>query len=117
MKKYIFPYLIVYSLSLLGCSRSGNRGRSIEDRILPSIEVLNSSKEKKIKSLEEPHIISPIFNEDEATILAYLCNNGKTTKYHLKENCRGLSNCQYKIVKTTLEKVKKDKKTLCKWEE
>lgn len=46
----------------------------------------------------------------------YICGSGKADKYHLKENCRGLSNCQYKIVKTTLEKVKKDKKTLCKWE-
>jgi len=47
----------------------------------------------------------------------YICGSGKVDKYHLKENCRGLSNCQYKVVKTTLEKVKKDKKTLCKWEE
>ncbi|KQR72326.1 hypothetical protein [Pedobacter sp. Leaf176] len=46
----------------------------------------------------------------------YICNNGKTTKYHLKEACRGLSNCSYKIVKTTLEKATKDKKTLCGWE-
>ena len=47
----------------------------------------------------------------------YICGSGKVDKYHLKENCQGLSNCQYKIVKTTLEKVKKDKKILCKWEE
>lgn len=46
----------------------------------------------------------------------YICNSDKATKYHLKENCRGLSNCGYKIVKTTLEKAKKDKKTLCGWE-
>jgi len=60
---------------------------------------------------------SPICQDGKPPTTAYLCNNGKTTKYHLKENCRGLSNCQYKVVKTTLEKVKKDKKTLCKWEE
>lgn len=47
----------------------------------------------------------------------YICNNGKTTKYHLTESCRGLSNCSYKIVKTTLEKAKKEKKTLCGWED
>lgn len=46
----------------------------------------------------------------------YVCGSGKTTKYHLKSNCRGLSNCSYKIIKTTLEKVIKDKKTLCGWE-
>jgi 5-bromo-4-chloroindolyl phosphate hydrolysis protein len=53
----------------------------------------------------------------QSTTNVYICNSGKTDKYHLKQNCRGLSNCQYKIVKTTLEKAKKDKKTLCKWEE
>jgi len=56
-----------------------------------------------------------IFLHSDKTV--YICGSGKVDKYHLKENCRGLSNCQYKVVKTTLEKVKKDKKTLCKWEE
>lgn len=46
----------------------------------------------------------------------YICNNGKTNKYHLKENCRGLSNCSYKIKKTTLDKAKNEGKTLCGWE-
>lgn len=54
--------------------------------------------------------------KETAETTAYICNNGKTTKYHLKETCRGLSNCSYKIVKTTLEKAIKEKKTLCGWE-
>jgi len=52
----------------------------------------------------------------EAPKEVYICNSGKTTKYHLKASCRGLSNCQYKIVKATMEKVKQEKKTLCGWE-
>lgn len=36
----------------------------------------------------------------------YICGSGKVDKYHLKKNC-----------KTNLEKAKKDKKMLCKWEE
>ncbi len=46
----------------------------------------------------------------------YLCDSPGGKKYHFKEKCRGLSNCQRKIVKTTLEKAKKAGKTLCKWE-
>ncbi|WP_316738088.1 hypothetical protein [Pedobacter aquatilis] len=52
----------------------------------------------------------------ETTSEVYICNSGKASKYHLKSNCRGLSNCQYKIVKTTLDKAKKEEKTLCGWE-
>jgi len=59
---------------------------------------------------------NPTCKEGKPPTTAYLCNNGKTTKYHLKQNCRGLSNCSYKVVKTTLEKAIKDKKTLCGWE-
>lgn len=46
----------------------------------------------------------------------YICNNGSTKKYHYTTNCRGLSNCSYKILKSTLDKAKKDGKTLCGWE-
>jgi len=47
----------------------------------------------------------------------YLCGSGKGKKYHLNANCRGLSNCNYKTVKTTLEKAKKEGKTVCAWED
>jgi len=46
----------------------------------------------------------------------YICNNGKTKKYHLASDCRGLSNCTFKIIKTTLDKAKNEGKTLCGWE-
>ncbi|WP_131539791.1 hypothetical protein [Pedobacter nototheniae] len=58
--------------------------------------------------------IYPIFKE---TTDVYICNNGKTQKYHYNSNCKGLKTCGYKIVKITLEKAKKDGMTLCKWEE
>jgi len=51
-----------------------------------------------------------------APTTVYICSSENATKYHLKSSCRGLSNCQYKIVQTTLEKATKDKKTLCGWE-
>jgi len=47
----------------------------------------------------------------------YTCNSPSAKKYHLKENCRGLSNCNYRIIKTTLTKARQENKTLCKWEE
>jgi hypothetical protein len=47
----------------------------------------------------------------------YLCNSTGGKKYHLSSTCRGLSNCQHQIIKTTLEKAKKAGKTLCKWED
>lgn len=62
-------------------------------------------------------LLSLLFFLLQSDKTVYICGSGKVDKYHLKENCRGLSNCQYKIVKTTLEKAKKDKKILCKWEE
>lgn len=47
----------------------------------------------------------------------YICNSSGAKKYHLKENCKGLSTCQHKILKITLEKAKADGKTLCGWED
>ncbi len=47
----------------------------------------------------------------------YICGSGKTHKYHLTDKCRGLNNCQYKILQTTLDKAKKEGKTLCGWED
>jgi len=47
----------------------------------------------------------------------YVCGSGKVKKYHLSSSCRGLSNCGYKTVKTTLEKAKQEGKTLCAWED
>jgi len=46
----------------------------------------------------------------------YICDNKTTDKYHYSSTCRGLSNCQFKVVKTTIQKVKGKKMTLCAWE-
>jgi len=46
----------------------------------------------------------------------YICNSPGAKKYHNTSDCRGLSNCTYKIVKVDIEKAKKDGKTLCGWE-
>ncbi len=46
----------------------------------------------------------------------FLCDSKGGKKYHLKEHCRGLSNCSHKIIKVTLEDAKKRGKTLCGWE-
>ena len=50
------------------------------------------------------------------TTTVYVCNSPGAKKYHNSSDCRGLSNCTYKIVKVDLEKAKKDGKTLCGWE-
>jgi len=49
--------------------------------------------------------------------IVYLCDSPGAKKYHLSAKCRGLINCSYKISKMTLEKAKKDGKTICKWED
>jgi len=46
----------------------------------------------------------------------YICNNKITDKYHYSSTCRGLSNCQFKIVKITIAGAKAKKMTLCGWE-
>ncbi|SDG06828.1 hypothetical protein SAMN05421827_103118 [Pedobacter terrae] len=46
----------------------------------------------------------------------YVCNSPGAKKYHNSSDCRGLSNCTYKIIKVDIEKAKKEGKTLCGWE-
>lgn len=60
--------------------------------------------------------LSNITCKEETPTTVYVCDSPNAKKYHYKADCRGLSNCNYKIVKTTLEKAKKDKKTQCGWE-
>jgi len=60
-------------------------------------------------------IFSGVECTDETTV--YICDSVNANKYHLKENCRGLSGCQHQVIKTTLEKAKKENKTLCGWEQ
>ncbi|RFM26556.1 hypothetical protein [Deminuibacter soli] len=51
------------------------------------------------------------------TTTVYVCDSTGAIRYHYKANCRGLSNCQHRIVQTTLESAQKSNKTLCKWEQ
>lgn len=48
--------------------------------------------------------------------IVYICNNNNPKKYHYKADCRGLSNCQARIVKMTLKSAASSGKTLCEWE-
>jgi len=62
-------------------------------------------------------LIFCLINTDKCsdTTIVYICDSQNASKYHYKADCRGLSNCQFKIIKTTLEKAQKSK-TLCGWE-
>lgn len=46
----------------------------------------------------------------------YICNNNKVEKYHKSATCRGLGNCQFKIVKISVQSAKNKGLTLCGWE-
>jgi hypothetical protein len=46
----------------------------------------------------------------------YICDSPNSIRYHLAQNCRGLSNCSHRIVKVSLEDAKKRNLTLCHWE-
>jgi len=46
----------------------------------------------------------------------YVCDSRNALRYHLKDNCRGLRNCTYRVLKITLDEAKREGKTLCKWE-
>lgn len=43
----------------------------------------------------------------------YICKSKNATKYHYKENCRGLSACKHEVVKTSLKSAKDIGLTLC----
>lgn len=55
-------------------------------------------------------------NTQCTTTTVYVCDSPAAIRYHYDENCQGLSNCRYRIIKTTLDSAKKSNKTLCKWE-
>jgi len=47
----------------------------------------------------------------------YICNGKYSTKYHLSEDCSGLSNCSTKIEKVSLKEAQDKGRTLCKSED
>ncbi|SEB20739.1 hypothetical protein SAMN05443550_11738 [Pedobacter hartonius] len=46
----------------------------------------------------------------------YICNNKHTNKYHYLSTCRGLSNCQYKLLKSDELSAQQKGMSLCVWE-
>jgi len=46
----------------------------------------------------------------------YICKSKGAKKYHLIENCRGLSNCKAEVGKVTLKEAQSQGKDLCGFE-
>lgn len=46
----------------------------------------------------------------------YICSGAKGKKYHLRNDCRGLSHCQHRVLKMTLLEAEKEGRTLCGFE-
>ncbi|MCH5718542.1 hypothetical protein [Niabella hibiscisoli] len=51
------------------------------------------------------------------TNTVFVCGSQSGKRYHLTDQCRGLSNCNYHILSTTLDSAIISGKTLCKWEQ
>jgi hypothetical protein len=47
----------------------------------------------------------------------YICGPSGEKKYHYLENCRGLTACKQKIVKTSIPQAKAFGLSLCGWED
>lgn len=47
----------------------------------------------------------------------YVCNSKNATKYHYKDNCRGLNACKHEVIKKSLKDAKGLGLTLCGWED
>ncbi|MFD1602597.1 hypothetical protein ACFSJW_20110 [Flavobacterium artemisiae] len=47
----------------------------------------------------------------------YICGTTGAKKYHLKENCRGLSSCRSEILKKSVRQAQGLGLTLCGWED
>ncbi|MDB5088641.1 MAG: hypothetical protein JWR09_2635 [Mucilaginibacter sp.] len=56
-------------------------------------------------------------NRPPIKTVVYLCDSTNPKKYHLKNDCRGLSRCTHHIIEITLEVAKKRKLELCKLEQ
>ncbi len=63
-----------------------------------------------------PLLLLFVLNGCTSSTNVYVCDSQNARKYHLKADCRGLSNCSHRIVKVTLEEAKESGKTLCNWE-
>jgi len=70
---------------------------------------------KKLTTL--PIILSIITSFSTTYVNAFICKGKSSKKYHLKKNCRGLSNCSTGTFEVSLSKAKELKRTLCGWED
>ena len=86
--------------------------------------------EKNILKKMKISIPNPIFTISVLSVLllltssfvklekkVFICKGKSSKKYHLKKNCRGLSNCSTDTFEVTLTKAKELKRTLCGWED
>ncbi len=80
-----------------------------------TFELCKSIVPHSMKTLLLPFLFLIIATCKETTTV-YLCDSDGGKKYHLRTSCRGLSNCQHKLISVTLEKAKKQGKALCGWE-
>ncbi|MCD2424825.1 hypothetical protein LQ567_18730 [Niabella pedocola] len=59
-----------------------------------------------------------ILNSNSCTpTTVYICDSNTATWYHYNEHCRGLKNCNYRIIATTLDSAENSNRTLCRWED
>lgn len=70
---------------------------------------------KKLLLIPVSFLLFTSFSTIETTV--YICKGKSSKKYHLKKNCRGLSNCSTKTYEVTLKEAKKIGRTLCGWED
>jgi len=54
---------------------------------------------------------------ETVTKTVYICNGPYSKRYHLKDDCRGLSNCSTDVFGVSIEKAKEIGRTICGWED
>jgi hypothetical protein len=57
-----------------------------------------------------------IHTAPKPSVTVYICSGAKGKKYHLRAHCRGLSNCQHRIIKMKLSDAQARGYKLCGWE-
>ncbi|MCF3110249.1 hypothetical protein LL912_15805 [Niabella sp. CC-SYL272] len=58
-----------------------------------------------------------VLNSSCTNRTVYICDSNTATRYHYNAHCRGLKNCNYRIIETTLDSAEQNNRTLCRWEE
>ncbi|EHQ25896.1 hypothetical protein Mucpa_1742 [Mucilaginibacter paludis DSM 18603] len=50
------------------------------------------------------------------TAIVFVCDSHHSNNYHLRADCRGLSDCSHRLTQITLKDARRSKKILCTWE-